>query len=163
MTQAPKPEISAFEEQALTTYAYLNQGDMWIPKTGHPMRIADMDPEWRYNASRWLEKRAEHFALQYGFGEILAAAPLLDQMSEHSQDAFDAMQGQRERDPASWIRTTALYRALVDVLPTKRKKLAKLADRARHWPTCPARTGSGECLCELIRLAEECLTPEWTV
>lgn len=183
MTEVTKPdELVEYEKLARATFAYFNQDSVWIPKDRQPVRIADMDPEWRYNASRWLERRAEHFVWRYTFGEIywmstpfgravvgevdgkaLEVGPLLshfDLMGEHARDAFDDEQALRDRDPVAWIRGTDLYRALVADLPTKPKKLVKLADRARHWSTCPARTGGGDCACELIRIAEENIGPE---
>lgn len=175
-------EMLAFERQARSTFAYLNQDTTWIPRDPPAVRVTDMDLEWRYNAARWLERQAERFALLYTWGEIywmstpfgravvaefdgepVEAGPLLshfDLMGEHAQDAFEHEQDLRDRDPVGWIQSTDLHRALVAGLPTKRRKLAKLAERARHWSTCPARAGRGECACELIRLADQCLTPE---
>jgi hypothetical protein len=106
---------------------YLDQGEQWKPN-GKPMvAIADMDPEWRFNASRWLERNAEKIASD------------LDRASEA-----------RLGDPHGWIRTTALYRALVADLPDCSIALDVIADRARHWSTCPARAGGGDCRCEAI-------------
>jgi hypothetical protein len=74
---------------------YLDQGEQWKPN-GKPMvQVADMDPEWRFNASRWLERNAEKIVSD------------LDRASEA-----------RLGEPHTWIRTSALYRALVADLPS---------------------------------------------
>ncbi|MBQ1061308.1 hypothetical protein [Micromonospora sp. C41] len=159
-------------------YAYLRQGEWWVPKKPRPpILIADMDPEWRHNAARFLMRRAPMLAFLYLGGEIAAmTAPVwgdvvgedngrpvlgrrtfseLDLMSDAALDAFDEHSDAAMRDPEGWLRTTALYRALVAGLPTEGPDAEQLAERARHWSTCPARTGSGDCRCEQIR--ESCV------
>ena len=78
----------------------------------------------------------------------------------------DAFEDQFERlidaadDPALWIRGTALYAALIDGLPTGGRKLGKLAARAAHWSTCPAREDPvAACTCEQIKRQREVLRP----
>jgi hypothetical protein len=108
---------------------YLDQGEQWKPN-GKPMvQVADMDPEWRFNASRWLERNAVK----------IAPKCTLNRGAER-----------QAADPVEWIRTTALYRALVADLPNCSVALEAIAERARHWSTCPARTGGGDCRCEAI-------------
>jgi hypothetical protein len=171
------PILKSWSEQSAAAYDYLRQDQLWLPNGRPAVRIADMDREWRYNASRWLERRAEYFEARYTFGEILAlstrgmravvgevggvaveAGPWLshfDLMGDHARDAFEAAQDERRREPAAWIRTTPLYRALVAGLPTKRKTLARLAERAAHWSHCRIRRGIGEieCTCHLSECA----------
>ena len=49
------------DEVPRTWLGYVEQGEWWRP-SGRPWtRIAEMDPAWRYNASRWLERRASAF------------------------------------------------------------------------------------------------------
>jgi len=152
------------------TWAYLNQSAVWIPADGQPVQIEQMDPEWRYNASRWLERRATLLELRYSIAEItgLGAKTLravlgevdgrpveggpmlshLDLMSDHTRDAMDADLEWRAQEPIAWVRTTSLYRALVDGLPAEPDKLAELATSARHYSTCDVRVGSGpNCTC----------------
>jgi hypothetical protein len=122
------------------TYAYLSQADAWKPKGRPAVAVATMDPDWRRNAARWMERRAGYFAMLYGFGEMyvlgsrtmrtvigevngeaVEGGPLfshLDMMSDHVRDALDEEQARRDADPVAWIRTTALYRALVADLPS---------------------------------------------
>lgn len=142
MTASIRPvEISEFELRARRTYGYLNQGKVWVPKDRPALPIADMDGRWRANAARWMERRAAAFERLYTFGEIFMlsrptmreviteiggvayeAGPLfshLDLMGEHAQDAFDAEQEHRTADPAAWIRSTPLYRAIVAGLPAE--------------------------------------------
>ncbi|MEU3452110.1 hypothetical protein ABZ671_00505 [Micromonospora sp. NPDC006766] len=146
----------------MSWFDYLNQDKVWQPKGKPPVAIADMDPEWRYNAARWLESGCVKIGHRYSFD---ARAWLLVQLSSPlgpSENAADAIEGDIDRetaeikhDPVAWIRTTALYRALVAGLPTKPKKLTALAERARHWSTCPARNGDANCRCEQIRAAND--------
>jgi hypothetical protein len=118
----PKPAKSG-----ITWDRYLDQGEQWKPN-GKPMvAIADMDPEWRFNASRWLERNAEKIVSD------------MDWASEVQPS-----------EPHTWIRTTALYRALVADLPDCSIALDAIAERAKHWSTCPARAGGGDCRCEAI-------------
>lgn len=167
-------ELDDFKQSCRFMYAYLEQDEVWIPQPPRPrIAIADMDKEWRLNASRWLERRAGLFAARYAFGEIyclsaptmravigevkgvpVEAGPLLshlDLMSDSARDDFDRWQDERNQDPEAWIRTTPLHRALVASLPSKSKELAELAGRAAHWSTCPVRLGSGsECQCRHV-------------
>lgn len=168
-----------FDRRCAFTYAYFRQDKLWLPNGKPPVQITDMDAEWRYNASRWLERRARHFEAYFSMGEIFRyAAPLMrevigedngepiergpllsefDLMGDSASDAFEEWQDARRNDPLMWLRTTALYRALVADLPAKPKKLAKLADRARHYSRCQIRNGGDECTCR----SDD--SPEWTL
>src|SRR5207237_8806665 len=152
--------------QEIAYYNYLNQGEWWVPKMPRqPIRVADMDPEWRHNAARFLMRRAATLAFLYGGGEIAAmtrpawrnvvgedhgnpvlggrAFSELDMMSDAAMDAFDEHADRMVRDPEGWLRTTQLYRALIADLPTDPAELEALAERAQPWSTCPARTAAG--------------------
>lgn len=166
----PKPA-----KPGLTWVDYLAQGEQWKP-SGRPMvAIADMDPEWRYNASRWLERKAPVIALRYTLAEAFDFIGLVhsptgpsEMAADSIQDDMDRAAAERRRDPVAWIRATKLHKALVAGLPTKQKKLARLGERAKHWSTCPARTGDGDCRCEQIRAQHDTEqeeahgVPEWT-
>ena len=93
-------------------YDYLNQGTWWRPKDRPPIAIADMDERWRTNAARWLERHAERFELLYSLGEL--THPLLGaaQMSDLAADGWDEAMEWRADDPAGWMRSTTLYRAV---------------------------------------------------
>lgn len=168
---------------AATYYWYLKQGEWWVPKKPRPtVRIADMDAEWRFNSARFLMRQAPTLALLYSFGEITAmTAPAwrdivgedngqpalgeqvfseLDAMSDSAFDAFDAHSDWMMRDPEGWLRTTALHRALVAGLPAEGPDADALAERARHWSTCPARTGGDTCRCEEIRAQADAVAGE---
>lgn len=172
---AEQTQRKAPQPGGMSWFEYLNQGEQWKPNGRPPGPIADMDPEWRHNAARFLERRAG----QIGGAYISAAwtwftAALLSSVGPSEAAADDIERDINEqgaaivRDPVAWIRTTKLHAALVAGLPTKGKKAAGLAERARHWSTCPARDGSGDCRCEQIRAehqhAEEIRlgAPEWT-
>lgn len=119
-------------DQNRATYLYLNQSRVWYPKDGEPVEIDRMDDEWRYNASRLLERRARALELRYSIGELdtLGAPTLrevigeaddgtpiepwfspLSMMGEHAQDAFDAELEARTDNPVAWLQQTPLYRA----------------------------------------------------
>jgi len=118
------------------TYAYFNQRKTWCPKDKPPLDVIYMDPAWRANAARWLERRAAYFEMRYTFGELYAmSTPLvrevigeingvavegggsmlsaLDLMSDLVAGDMDRWRDERAADPIAWIRTTKLYRALV--------------------------------------------------
>lgn len=163
-------EIDDIKRKGLAYFAYLDQGKTWVPKRPRPpLPVAEMDDAWRYNASRWLERRAGSLAWLYVVGLVFAVSePVLrevigeidgvpvesgrryshiDLMGERAHDAFEEETERITREPLPWLRTTKLHRALVDGLPAGRK-LANLGERARHWSTCPARAKlRAECQC----------------
>lgn len=150
--------------------SYLNQGTAWQPATGVSILIAEMDAEWRYNASRWLERNSARIEFAYTLNELdnLGRPTFrevigeyegeqvetgrvfshLEIMGEHALDALDAALEERGTDPVAWIQNTTLHRALVAGLPTDPIEVAALAERARHYPGCPGRAGGpGPCTC----------------
>jgi hypothetical protein len=166
---------SAPARTGMSWFEYLIQDKQWQPN-GKPMvAIADMDPEWRYNAARFLERRAAVIGQRYSLAQTMWFAAITSSPLGPSENSADSIQSDMEReeaeiarDPVAWIRTTKLHRALVAGLPTKKRKVERLAERARHWSTCPARTGSGDCRCEELQQAEAGRTsddtaPEWTL
>lgn len=189
MTAAEKFDLDAYMAQCRALQAYLNQGDVWFPKDRPKVRVADMDPSWRHNAARFLERRAESLAHRYTFGLVSSgsrptwgdvvgevdgkpvfsatALSTFELMSDAALDAFDAEMDEITRRPLEWLRTTALYRALVAGLPDGAEREA-LAERARHWSTCPIRSGGEECRCEEAQQRDAGRTnadaaPEWTL
>lgn len=162
----PKPPA----KEGMTWSEYLDQGKQWKPEGRGLVAIAVMDPEWRYNASRWLERHAAPFASRYSLEESFDLLNLVlspigpGEMSADSiQSEVERGADERRRDPVAWIRTTNLYQALVAGLPTKRKELARLAERARHYSTCPVRIApagaDAPCTCP----AGISRAPEWTL
>jgi hypothetical protein len=123
---------------AARVYAYLSQGEMWKPKDRPALPVSEMDESWRRNAARWMERRAGYFEFLYSTGEAAAlGAPVyvdvvgekdgrayvggaalseLDLMSDAAMDDYDRWVDERSGDPVAWVRTTPLYRALVDGL-----------------------------------------------
>lgn len=185
---ATKTDVTGVDDRYLGTYVYLDQSKTWYPNGRPPVAIADMGAEWRHNAARWLERRAAWFAMAYSYGEILwlsrptmreviahdsergdifgrSFSPL-DLMSETVADMFDAEDDRRARDPLAWLKTTPLYRALIDGVPIDDPALAA---RARHYAGCPQREQTGAD-CDCVRLAAAVAheaeitngTPEWT-
>ncbi|MFG1659031.1 hypothetical protein ACGFIY_21115 [Micromonospora chersina] len=152
---------------------YLTQGQVWYPAGKRPVAIAAMDPEWRYNSARLLERRAATIAAKYQSSRDLRLAALTASSVGPSDTAADSLErtaeeedADIERAPAVWIRDTALYLALVADLPTEPAEMEALAERARHLATCPARAGAEDCRCEQIRAEREAAydtTPEWTL
>jgi hypothetical protein len=116
-------------DRARFVFWYLNQGQIWFPKDRPQIKIQDMDLDWRRNAANWLVRRSRYFAFMYGIGEFH------DLFGRTAKDIFgntvnigptegswasDAVERElerrgeeREHNPESWIKTTALYRALV--------------------------------------------------
>lgn len=139
---------------------YFDQGERWKPSGKPLVAIADMDPAWRHNSARFLERRAAEFAIRYGRAEAMWwAAECASQIgpSEASRDGIEREMAERAdaraEDPVGWIRTTALHKALVAGLPDGDEREA-LAERARHWSTCPIRNGGDTCRCEQLQHAE---------
>ncbi|MFB4275809.1 hypothetical protein ACBJ59_10990 [Nonomuraea sp. MTCD27] len=174
--------VNDTRRQARAWYRHLNQDTTWVPATGVPTLIADMDPAWRFNAANWLIKRVSNLVVAYSYGEgLIMAEPLGRDMdtgdlvyvemphevdlSEPYDDRFD--------DPEGWLRATPLYQALINDLPDD------IADLARHWSTCDLRIGQGtacscwerhltECPVNMIRdITASCHcrddSPEWTI
>lgn len=112
---------------------YLRQGEVWKPKDRDPVRIADMDDTWRYNAVRFMQRHAGSLAMKYQ----AAALNAMWVGADFDGHWFDEDQAPTAR-PERWIKTTKLYRTLLATLPTG-DALAALAERARHWSTCPTR------------------------
>lgn len=134
---------------------YVEQGEWWRPNGRPWIRISEMDKPWRYNASRWMERNAArvlgnathtmmNFLIVYGSDMTEMTAKQFDDEFGRLIDSAD--------DPVRWVRDTVLYRALTGNLPTKRAKLKRLAAKAGHWATCPARKDlRAECRCGEIR------------
>jgi hypothetical protein len=168
----PKPAVA---KAGMSWFGYLNQGERWQPNGKPLVAIADMGPEWRYNAARYLERHAVAIGERYSLAATLWFAAITSSPLGPSDNAADSIEADIDReevdivrDPVAWIRTTKLHRALVAGLPTKPKKVKALAERARHWSTCPVRTGGGDCRCEEIQQADAGRTsddtaPEWTL
>jgi len=140
-------DLDNFLQEARTTFRYLEQGEAWKPNGRSAVHIRDMDDRWRYNASRWLERRAKAFAQGYVWGLVQVPGPTAEMASDMFAAGVDEETEFAERDPVAWIRTTPLYRSLVAGLPEK-TKLWRLAQRAKHWSACPAAERSAAaCTC----------------
>lgn len=155
-------------------YRYLNQNEFWVPRDGELCRVAYMDPAWRYHAAALLLRRAEVLRVLYDLGQVEAIwggtpardvigevdgepvygspmAPSPGSMAEQSlEHELRAEQVERMDDPKGWLHKTPLYQALVNDLPEDVERLAK------HWSTCPVRTGTGDgdCTCRFRHLDE---------
>lgn len=111
------------------------QNTWWYPKRRPAIRIAEMDKTHRYNTANFLERQA--FTIVRGQSWSMACGP--QPSGDMASDAFEAELDGMDRDPAGWLRDTPLLRALRRGLPTGGLKLKRLAERARHWHTCPMR------------------------
>jgi hypothetical protein len=132
--------------QAYQYFAYLDQGEQWVPKSLVPVQIADMDPIWRYNAARFLLRENPSYLFRDHLGEAFKfwlRGPHRDSVAAVSLErSLKQEHAEREADPEAWLKTTALYQALVEGLPDN------VAELATHWSTCPVRAGRpGECTC----------------
>jgi hypothetical protein len=153
---APKPKAPA--KTGMSWFEYLTQGEKWKPNGKPLVAIADMDPEWRFNAARYLERHAAVIGQRYSLAQTMWFAAITSSPLGPGENAADSIEhdidreeAEIARDPVAWIRTTKLHRALVAGLPTKKRKVAALAERAKHWSTCPARAGGGDCRCEALQ------------
>lgn len=149
-----------FARHCLATMAYLDQGEWWYPKPPRPrLRVSDMDARWRRNSARWMERRAELYALRYTMGEVLQLMqPTMravigkldgevvlsdrlyshwDLMSETVQDDMDRWQTERDTDPVGWLRSTKLYRALITAPCCNGTGMADYAAVPCPAPDCP--------------------------
>lgn len=125
----------------LSVTARFDQSEWWRTKAGEWLRIADMDETHRFNTAAMLMRNATRHAVAYAFsfGGVVAGHDGGDMAHDALEAIEDELNHQVNDDPAGWLRETALYRALTAGLPTKPKKLAKIAARARHYSDCPRR------------------------
>lgn len=139
-------------------YRYFMQSEHWVPDGRPAVEIAQMDRSWRFNCTRYLERNAKSYARRFADGchaEELVLA-LLGATSggtpESVLDELDSQSHWARENPVDWIRTTPLYRALADGLPTGGAKLRKLEERSRHWGDCPRRLSlkGPECICSQL-------------
>lgn len=155
-----------FLRAARQYYAYLNQGEWWVPDGKPPIRITDMDPAWRYHAARFLARNARGYLFRYDlgdlahiwgatarevigedngepvFGRLVSLAPTPgSRAADALEEELDLAQTRRANDPEGWIKSTDLYQALVDGLPDN------VAELAKHWSDCAVRQTSGDCTC----------------
>lgn len=135
-------------------YRYFNQTEHWVPNGKPPVQIVDMEPAWRLNCVRYLERNAARYAALYADGcsaEEMVFGLTNPDVSDWVGDSITGHlweEGSRaKRDPVGWIKATKLYLALAAGLPSKGAPLRRLADRARHWSECGARERKGECTC----------------
>lgn len=108
-----------------------DQGHWWRAKDGQWLAIGSMAPEYRYNTTRMLERHAAAYQLRYE----MAWLSIMTRLAIGDPDGDDWFIA----DATTWLRRTALFRALQAHLPTSGKRLRRLAERAHHWATCPMR------------------------
>jgi len=125
-------------------YNYLNQRQWWLPNGRSAVPIKSMDKAWRFNASRWLERHSERFMSLYRAAYAVAWFRMA--WEDMPDGAFCALSAENARQgralalsPTDWMLQTPLHQELVRGLPTKRRKVEKLARRAHHWSFCPLR------------------------
>lgn len=98
----------------MTIPEYLNQSEVWLSKQDGPVRIDVMSDGHRALAARFLSDHATPFAL---LSESSMQEDILsDDGTSTLSDILDLMSA----NPKTWIRQTALYRALVKGLPDVR-------------------------------------------
>lgn len=161
-------EVTDLAQQYLAQarwYRYFQQDEQWWPNGRPPVRIADMDDTWRYNASRWLVREATRLAALFVVG--CGAEILWVDLHVTAEMAHDGLINDLEweselarRDPAVWMVQTPLHRALVADLPGKGAPRRKLAARASHWTGCPGRESAKakECRCTVLATEHARLT-----
>lgn len=120
----------------LSYYTLLWQDIIWQDKEGRNLEIAKMDIYYRYNVTKFLERRASQYATLVTFDMI--SSPI-QPSGDMACEAFDRIIDEIHHDPILWIRETPLHRALSVGFPVSRKKMNRLAAQASHWSTCPSR------------------------
>lgn len=162
MTEEELDELTRAALAPARWYRYFTQGEQWWPNGKPPVRIADMDQTWRYNAAGWLVRQSPRLARL--FREGCWAEEYWVDLYVTAEMANESLHGDlREQaaaagaDPAAWVVTTPLYRALAADLPEKGAKRRKLAARAHHWSGCPGRLDhkTRECICSVLRSRHE--------
>lgn len=119
--------------------AFLEQGKQWRTKTGELLDIAAMESEHRINCLLMLLRNASSIADRYGWGWAWFA--MATDAPDEVVDAAMAEDDERMRDPIGWLLSTPLVQAMLAGLPADPLQFAVLERRARHWATCPVRTG----------------------
>jgi hypothetical protein len=127
----------------------LHQDEWWQPKVGPMLRIVEMDQMWRHNTAAFLLRRAPRLAAREWALMVADASGPLGPSGDMACDAFEAELDRLNDDPEGWLRETPLYRALIAGLPAEdTKRRDRIAERARHYSTCPQRHGLGTCTCQ---------------
>lgn len=98
----------------ISATARFDQGVWWRKKDDSWVRIADMTPGHRYNTAAMLMRNAAHHAFVYSMGfSVMVAAHDGGEMAHDALERMDAeIRRQSFCDPAGWLRSTALYKAL---------------------------------------------------
>lgn len=102
------------EARSRGIYALLNQDQVWVDAQDNHHQIDDMDLSYKANVVAFIERRANAFAQLYSFGEMWALMPYAHEMSESTEDHFEAENDRRLQDPLAWIRTTKLVQRLIN-------------------------------------------------
>lgn len=143
-------------------YRYFHQGRHWVPNGRPPVEISSMGAEWRLNCTRYLVREAARYSRAYadgchGWGLVTQLGGADDGAMGPILDDLDRLASEATADPAGWIVTTELYRALACGLPAKGAGLRHLAERAQHWDGCKRRQSrkGGECTCKELAAREE--------
>ena len=111
------------------------QNTWWYPYRRPALRVAEMDRAHRYSTANWLGRRAWGIVSGQEMRMVLSFQPSGDMAC----DAFERELDEMREDPVGYLDSTPLMVALRKGLPTGGRKLAALAERARHWSTCPMR------------------------
>lgn len=93
----------------------LHQGEVWIDANGAKHRIADMEPRYCTNVSRFLMRQAGCIAVQMLFGP--AYRPMPNPGTTAYDDASAALDVETDRivsDPVGWVLSTPLLNALIN-------------------------------------------------
>jgi len=89
-----------------------DQGEWWRTKDGTWLRIADMEPSHRGNTARMLLRGAAGHAFRYGMADALEVSAGPWEVPEEVQVDMERNNDERLADPAGWLRSTKLFKAL---------------------------------------------------
>lgn len=122
-----------------------DQDETWTDQSGKTWRLRDMTPRHRENLIRFLRRNASHFAVFYGLydaaragaHEALFGAPddfdIPTVMDEYDQREWNMIQNGLPEEEVrkildlAWMNGTVLMRALVSMVPPKRRRLLEVA------------------------------------
>lgn len=135
-----KSETKLEEIQRRGSYwlALLGQGEYWQPNCAPIIRITDMDDRHRRNSAAWVLRQARMIEFCYSaaeqrhlyapvavvIGEIDGRpverldheAHMAPTEGSMAADVLDREFADRAADPVAWLKSTALYKALLDGL-----------------------------------------------
>lgn len=138
--------------QPVSFHWLLHQGEWWRPKRGPMIRISSMTDTHRLHTIRMLQRQAAQIAFHEHARDSMWLDHPLGPSGDAARDGFEHELHEMLAEPVIWLMRCALLQALAAPLPApgKRKRWARLEERALHWSDCPAsRNLDDPCKCRV--------------